>query len=170
MPRLARREGFSRGVERKILCDRHHEILRRRALGMSADDIATDLGIGAQVVYQVCRSDLGQERLTELKANRDVTVQDAMEHITSLLPDAVNLLHRALHGQGEMAGLKASERIKVAETVLDRGGLGKIQKVVGQVDHSLRARMGIEMLKSSAGAVIEARNSNSSNDLSTSEG
>lgn len=165
MPRIAKREGFDRGVERKVLCDRHQEILRRKALGLSAEDIATDLGISPQVVYHVTRSDLGQERLTELKAGRDIAVQEAMDHITEMMPQAVEVLHKALHGVGEMAGLKASERIKVAETVLDRGGLGKIQKVVGQMDHGLRGRLGIELIKESAGRVLEGSQLDFSNDF-----
>jgi len=155
MPRMRAREGFTRGVERKTLCDRHQEILRRRALGQSPEDIATDLGVKVGVVYSVVRSDLGQERLTQLKASRDEVVANTIDYINELVPVALERVREALHGEGRMAALKNADVLKVAGDVLDRAGFGKVQRGVVEVNHGYKGRVGIDLIAEGAKRVLE---------------
>lgn len=105
------------------LWDRHHEILRLNAIGLSHQGIATMLGITPQTVSNTVRSNISQPIIDEFRLNRDGSAVDVKRTIEKLAPEAVSKVRDIMRS----ADLKTS--LAAAKDLLDRGGFAAPTKV-----------------------------------------
>lgn len=80
----------------KKLWDRHKEICRLSAVGMSQVDIAEQLGLSPVTVSYTLRSPLVRHQIDLLQAGRDEAAVNLIEQIEEMAPKAVALLDFAM--------------------------------------------------------------------------
>lgn len=128
----------------KQLWQRNHEILRLAVLGYKSAQIATLLGITPETVSNTLNSDLGMEKLSVLRQERDKKTVDVVEEVNKLMPKALATYEKILDDEKESAKLKK----EVADTVLmDIGGHRAPAKVQGQFAHAHLIKEEIDKLK-----------------------
>jgi len=104
------------------LWDRHYEILRLVAAGMSYSDVAARLNITTQTVGNTVNSPLGRIKIAKMREGRDVAVGEIRARIIKLLPRAVAVLASDLEdGLPEI-------RNRTARDLLDRAGVNESKK------------------------------------------
>lgn len=108
------------------LKDRHLEILRLVATGMSAVDVAKEMGITPQSVSNVLNSPLAQEKLEEFRQVRTDFVLQANNELDEMLPEAVEAYKDILQKKVNVTPI---QRAKIAGELFDRTGLGKVSKI-----------------------------------------
>ncbi len=126
----------------------HNEILRMHLLGVKNSDIARDLDVTPQMVCYTVKSELGQERIKDLNGLADDDAIDIKAKIIETLPDSVELLKKVMRGDTEFDDLTTTTRVRAAESLLDRGGFGKVQQVRGTVQHEVL--IGAQRIKETA--------------------
>lgn len=110
---------------------RHREMARRVVLGQTQIEIAKALGISQPRMSVIVNSPLFKIEIKRLEELRDAGVADIRQDLQEMAPGALETLERTMY-QGK------TEKIKVqcAESILDRAGHGKINKVEGLVQHN----------------------------------
>ena len=108
----------------KQLWERQHEILRRVLLGQKQVDIARDMRISPVTVSNTLNSELAQEKLTVMMAERDASTIDLSRQIKEIAPKALEIIKDALNSN---TLLGAKDRVKVAQDMLDRAGYSPVQ-------------------------------------------
>lgn len=117
----------------KQLWQRTHEILRLAVLGMKGPEIAKILGITPQTVSNTLNSDLGMQKLSELRKQRDEETIDVVSEIHKLLPKAIKAYENILDNDQASLALKK----ETADTlVMDISGHRAPTKVQGQFAHA----------------------------------
>lgn len=128
----------------KQLWQRTHEILKLALLGMNTNQIATVLGLHKQTVSNTLNSDLGMQKLSEMRLARDKGTIDVAQEVAKLLPEALKVYKEI------MANKEASPSLKkdVADTLLmDIGGHRAPTKIEGKVAHAHLTSLEIEEIK-----------------------
>lgn len=133
-----------RHVQLKTLKDVHQEICRRTVAGQKNVEIAAELGITPQTVCNTTNSLLGGARVAELSAMRDAEVLEVQGKIAGMAETARQVMQDILEDEEVGKAL----RFSVAKDVLDRAGLGAVQKVQ-RVDTKLSVE-DIEKMKARA--------------------
>ena len=105
--------------------EEYQEAIRLKALGCKTRDIARELHMSYHHVQQAISCPFGQRMLADLQGARNSSVMDIQERIQGMCGDALDFIEGIMDGETEVTpGLK----FKVAESVLDRAGFGRIQK------------------------------------------
>ena len=115
-------KGLGSGAyELENLWNKHHEVLRRAALGHSNKAIARDVGLSERAISYTLNSEIGRAKLAELQNGRDETVKTIREGIRETLPEALQVVREIMISQREKT--KDSDRLKAALELMDRGGI-----------------------------------------------
>lgn len=131
------------------LWDRHHQILRLLALGMSVKQIAEHLGCTTATVGNVKHSEVGKYQLGLLQSAADKQTVDIMEDIRRLAPIAVAKLEEILTDPNSDKRLVAG----VSHDILDRAGHAAPKVITGQFTHAHLSKQDIEELKARARSI-----------------
>lgn len=106
--------------------DVHREIARRIALGQKNTIISEALNCTKEMVSMVRNSPVVREHTELIQAAADADTVDVARRIVEMAPKALDVLEEILEDE-ERASLALKAR--VAESILDRAGNSKIQKV-----------------------------------------
>jgi DNA-binding CsgD family transcriptional regulator len=113
--------------------ERHHEIVRRLALGQKNTQIAKALGISEVSVSQVKNSPIVKEKLASMVEKMDENAIDVGQRIKELAPRAIKVLESVLEDVEDTVPL--SLKVKTAHDILDRAGHAAIKQVNANVMH-----------------------------------
>jgi hypothetical protein len=105
--------------------ERHREIARLKALGYTNTAIAETMSMSVAGVQNVLSVDAVRDQVATLQEGRDEATKDITERIQGMCGDAVEYMERIVKNDIEVSH---SLKFKVAESILDRAGHGKIQK------------------------------------------
>ena len=120
--------------EPKRLWDRHHQIIRLIVMGLQNKEIAEYCNCSPQLVSNIRNSQAAQGRIQELRDNLDNQVLSIQEKIKEGAEKAIDLVLKAMNeGEIDDVPVSVSQRISIAQNLLDRAGHGATQK--GQVQH-----------------------------------
>lgn len=114
----------------ELLQEQHKAMARMIALGAGNKDIAEALGVTPQMVCYARNSAVTARMVNELDAKSNAKTEESLRQIKMLSSRAVELLKSAM----ECEEAPLSLRLRAAESILDRGGLGKITQI--KVDSS----------------------------------
>lgn len=114
-----------RRVQLKELKAVHQEILRRHVAGQQNVDIAKDLSIAPGTVTTTVQSTLGAARIAELEAAADAEIAGVSISIRNAAARAFEKMQELLEADDTSNSL----RFAVARDIMDRAGLGAVQKV-----------------------------------------
>lgn len=138
----------------KNLHAQHREILRRRHVGEKCKDIARDLGVSVSTVSHTVAGQLGMEHMERMAVASDLEIIDVRKELDRQVPKAVLLLADVMEGRVPTPVLSEGQqpvplglRMKAGESLLDRAGLSRIQKVQGQHAHIYLDKEAIERIK-----------------------
>jgi len=139
----------------------HHEVIRLLLIGMKNVDIAKKIGITEVQVSNIKNSPVVQDRLSLMKAARDVKAVDISRDILEVAPKALELLKKVINGETIIDDKRPSVNamIRTSESLLDRAGFGAVKKVATQNEHVYYTAEEIEALKARArkgGEVVDA--------------
>jgi len=81
------------------LWQRNHEILRLAIVGMKSTQIAEILGIHKQTVSNTINSDLGREKLSLMRKERDEKAIDVVKEVAKMFPKALAIYNKVLDGE-----------------------------------------------------------------------
>jgi len=159
--RMGELERRSRTWKVNEIWEMHHEVIRLLLIGMKNVDIARKLGITEVQVSNIKNSPVVQDRLSLMKAARDVKAVDISRDIMEVAPKALELLKKVINGDAIVDDKKPSVNamIRTSESLLDRAGFGAVKKVATQNEHVYYTAEEIEALKARAkmnGEVVEA--------------
>ena len=120
-PDLRRASGVKKSYVVREMQERHHEMARLILLGKNNKEVAEMLQCTAASVSQVRNSPVVKEKLTLMKAARDVGCVDLAKEIASIAPIALERVKEALE-TGSVNGVEVgpSEILKQANSILDR--------------------------------------------------
>lgn len=137
--------------EMQKLQERHKEILRLLALGVSKKDIAASLGITNAMIRYVEGSVLGSEYLEFIRGEREEEAIDIQRSIDNLAAPAVDVIRQAIAGKmgveltdpdtGKPKNVelpvKQEQRIKASQDILSRHseGYSPRQRITGTIRH-----------------------------------
>lgn len=121
---------------------RHQEIARRIVLGQTQKEVCDALNISQPRMSVICASPLFKIEVKRLAELRDSGVIDIAQDLKEMSPGALETLERTMYRSG-------SERIQVhcAESILDRAGHSKINKVEGNFQHNFNSMTHKELLE-----------------------
>jgi len=119
-PDLRRKDGERKTHNIKQLWQWSHEILNLAVRGMKPVEIAEILNITPQTVSNTLNSDLGMQKLSEMRKKRDEDTYDTVKEIDDLTKKALDVYHEIFDDKMESHAMKK----KVADTVtLELSGL-----------------------------------------------
>lgn len=119
-PDLRRKDETRKTHNVKQLWQRSHEILNLAVRGMKQVEIAEILDLTPQTVSNVLNSDLGMQKLSDMRKERDEDTYDAVKEIDKLTEKALNVYHEIFDDDSEGRSLKK----KTADTItLELSGL-----------------------------------------------
>ena len=119
-PDLRRKDDTRKTHNAKQLWQRSHEILNLTVRGLKQVDIAEILNLTPQTVSNVVNSDLGMQKISEMRKKRDEEAFDAGKEIDELTEKALNVYHEIFDDDTEGHAMKK----KVADVItLELSGL-----------------------------------------------
>ena len=141
------------------LWQRNHEILRLAIVGMKSTQIAEILGIHKQTVSNTLNSDLGREKLSLMRKERDEKAVDVVKEVAKMYPKALLIYNRILDGED----VTKMQKDTADTVVMDIGGHRAPTKTQSQgsymhltpADIEDFKKRGIEAAKTS-GLIVEA--------------
>lgn len=101
----------------KELSPDHREIIRRRAMGQTTEQIAKETGFSKIKIRVTLTCDLGRERLKELMDQRDANAVNISAQLDRIAPKAVGVLDHILDSDAA-----PHVKVSVAKDVLNRAG------------------------------------------------
>lgn len=113
--------------------EQHEEIIRRLLVGQKAANIAADMGVSRAMVSYVRKSRVVQDRLAELRAERDAKTVDMAKYIKETAPKALTLLEKIIDGDLDAP---ITVRAREANNWLDRAGFSPIRQISTQNVHA----------------------------------
>lgn len=129
------------------LHDRTREMIRMRVMGLTYRDIGNVVGLSYQSVQNTLQFPSSREEITRLRAALDEEAVDITKAIQDSLPEAVDIIVGVFNKDSD-APLPL--KMRAAESMLDRAGYGKIQKIQGKIAHGHIGVIGIEAIKKRA--------------------
>jgi hypothetical protein len=132
----------------KELSDNHRNMLRLMFNGASNSEVAEETGFTKEMVSLVRRSDVAQERLSEMHAVADEDAISVQQRITALVPAAIAIYRETI----EQEGGDIKDKLRAADAICDRGGLPKqsATTITGAVAHTHASTSEIMALKQQA--------------------
>ena len=155
-PDYRRDEDGRKTHEIKQVWQRNHEILRLALLGHKYVDIAAILGISAQTVSNTLNSQLGMEKLSGMRAQRDADSIEVAEEVKKLFPKALEVYERILYSESD--DISPELKLKAANNVLmDLGGHKAPTKIQGQFVHGHLTVDDLNLIKERGKEAAKAR-------------
>lgn len=116
----------------------HREIARRLVLGQKQSEISRDLGMSVSRMSIIINSPLFKLELKRLETMRDNGVGEVTQQLRELSPVALETVERIMYSA-------RSDRLRLdaAETILDRGGFGAINKSLIKSEVSVTQTQGM---------------------------
>lgn len=143
-PDLRRNDEGRKTHDVKQLWQRTHEIINLVAEGRKHTEVAEILGITPQTVSNTVNSELGMQKLSELRKKRDEDTYDHVKEIDKLTKKALVVYHEIFDDKTESAGLKK----KTADTVtLELSGLRVPTRIQSQSFNTVATLEEIEEFK-----------------------
>ena len=143
-PDLRRKDDTRKTHNAKQLWQRSHEILNLAVRGMKQVDIAEILNLTPQTVSNVVNSDLGMQKISEMRKKRDDEAFDAGKEIDELTEKALNVYHEIFDDDTEGHAMKK----KVADTItLELSGLKIPTKIQSSSFNAIATLAEIEEFK-----------------------
>jgi len=128
----------------KQLWQRNHEILQMTLVGMKPKDIAKILDIHPQTVSNTVNSELGREKLSLMRQERDNGVVDVAREVAEMLPKALGIYNSILEGDEKISKMQK----ETADTlVMDIGGYRAPTKVQSESAHLHLTKDDVEEFK-----------------------
>lgn len=121
----------------------HHQIINRHCLGQGPSAIARALGVSMQTVSRTLETDIAKARIKEIELGTAFRIEEIRERLVEMTPKAIFVMESVL----DDADLPMGLRVKVAQDILDRAGLGAPKKVEGSVSVNYFTAEHIEELK-----------------------
>lgn len=106
--------------------ERHKEMSRRIVVGDRPTDIAADMGISRSRLSIIMNSPIFRQHTDSLSERTDCSITDIKDRIFRNAPKALDILEDVLMNEGNRFDTRL--QVKVAHDLLDRGGLGAVQK------------------------------------------
>ena len=106
----------------------HGEILRLHHMGVKSGEIAKTVGKCEGTVNYTIQSVPGQERLRELQLLSDNDSVEIAKKLRKIAPEAVDMMKSIMLDEVEDEHVSVPTRLRAAESLLDRGGWGKVTK------------------------------------------
>jgi hypothetical protein len=132
-------------IDREQIMSEDWSIVKLAAGGQLRDkEIAAVVGVDLGRVRGVKQSELGRERIEQLKARSHQVVQESGVRISNLTEQAVDVFEDVLSGGDEVP---IRVKVDVAKSTMDRAGLGPVQRVKGQSLNVFLTRADIEQIK-----------------------
>lgn len=121
--------GFYEGLPTRLDPHRfrqeYQEVIRLKVLGYKTIDICRTLQMTLPTVQKALNCPLGRQMLQDLQDARNGSVMDIQTRIQGMADEAADYMEAVISGDVPVtAGLK----FKVAESILDRAGHGRIMK------------------------------------------
>ena len=116
-------------------------------MGQKASSIAEEMGVSRAMVSYVRKSRVVQDRLDELKAERDSDSVDLARYIKQKAPQALRLLDKIIAGDIDAP---TTVRAREANNWLDRAGYAPVRSIQAQHIHGHFTADEIEDLKRQA--------------------
>ena len=152
-PDLRRREETRKTYNIKQLWQRTHEILRLGLLGLKSTDIANMLGISTVTVSGTLNSDLGMQKLSGMRRERDEEAIDVSKGVAKLYQKAIDTYENLLDDDKAPKTLKK----ETADTILmEIGGHRSPTKVEGKFAHGHLVRSEVDEIKRRGVAAAES--------------
>jgi len=123
--------GERKTYEIKQLWQRNHEILRMALIGMKAPHIADVLGIHPKTVSNTINSELGRNKLSLMRQERDDSIVDVAKDVAKMYPECMKVYNDILNGDCKSKLMK-----ETADTlIMDIGGNRAPQKIQSETLH-----------------------------------
>jgi len=143
-PDLRRKDSTRKTHNIKQLWQWSHEILNLAVRGMKPVEIAEILNITSQTVSNTLNSDLGMQKLSEMRKKRDEDTYDTVKEIDDLTKKALEVYHEIFDDKTETHLMKK----KVADTVtLELSGLKVPTRIQSHNIHQVATKEEIEEWK-----------------------
>ena len=105
--------------------EEYAEAIRLKALGYRTRDIARTLNMSYHTVQQALSCPFGRRMLADLQDARNGSVMDINERLQEMAGDAVDFMEKIMDDEVDTT---VSLKLKVAESILDRAGHGRMTK------------------------------------------
>jgi predicted transcriptional regulator len=133
------------------LWQRSHEILRMALIGMKETEIAKVLGVTPATVSNTVNSDLGREKLSLLRKERDGDAMDVVKEVSKLFPKALKIYESLLEGNGTKLQKETADTL-----LMDIGGHRAPTRVQSESAHMHLTPADIEEFKKRGLAAAKA--------------
>ena len=130
----------------KELNEKHEEIIRLAHIGMKQEQIAEEMGLSAQIVHMLLKTELAQRKLEDLASFAEMDTLDTHAEIQKASKEAVVYLSEVIRGKVETS---ASLRAKASMDMLDRAGFSPVKKVEKSVSGYM-VQVGLEKIMNRA--------------------
>jgi len=105
-PDLRRKDGSRKTHDVKQLWQRSHEILSLVARGLKQTEVAEVLNVTPQTVSNTVNSELGMQKLSEMRKDRDEDTYDTVKEIDALTKKALGVYNDIFDDETSEIGLK----------------------------------------------------------------
>lgn len=109
-------QGERKTYDIKQFWQRHHEMVNLAARGFKQVEIAEILNVDPQTVSNTLNSQLGQEKLSVIRLERDTEVKKTVEKVRILTNKAIDIYHRIFDNENGAATIR--DQKDVADTVI----------------------------------------------------
>ena len=135
--------------------ERHKEMARRLVAGDKPGVICQEMGITPGRFSIICNSPIFSQHVNSLSEKANFSVSDIRERIFNNAPKALDILEDVMENKAQKYDAKL--QVKVARDMLDRGGLGTVQKtevmvLTGADIQKLKERQALRVVGSAVGS------------------
>ena len=109
---------------------RHDQIIQLHVIALSNKDIADVMGVTERTVQTTLFSDLGKERIRELRELAEIDTVDIATQITIGATRAIQFLNDVVSGTGDGEGVSKGLRYKAAVEMLRMDGYTPITRSI----------------------------------------
>jgi len=139
----------------------HHEVLRLVVLGYKDTEISKIVGMTPDHIGCIRRSPIAQDKIEIMRGARDADTVDLIKEIQDLAPKALDTLRGVMDSTDPE--IKVSQKIKVAESILDRAGFAPKKNIRAEHVHAHLTSDEITAIKMRARTVSGGSGGNGSN-------
>ena len=132
---------------------RHDQIIQLHVIQLSNKDISDVMGVTERTVQTTLFSDLGRERIRELKELAEIDVADIATQITLGAARAIKFLNDVVSGTGEGVGVSKGLRYRAAVEMLRMEGFTPITRSINLSARGVLGQDGVQALFSKGKAL-----------------
>ena len=125
---------------------RHDQIIQLHVIGLTNIDIAEVIGVKERTVQTTLYSDLGKERIRELRELAEIDTANIATQITLGATRAIQFLNDVVAGIGEGVGASKGLRYKAAVEMLRMDGYTPITRSISLTARGVLGQDGVRSL------------------------